>query len=252
MPGQQVTLTAFPGTNWEFSAWSGACTGSGACVVTMDRSKFITATFTQKQFTLEVIVMPVGGTTSSVIKDPDQATYSYGQRVILTPNPQPGWYFTSWGRDLTGSVNPSVIVIDGNKTVYANFSTSYSFPAVTVSPTGSGTVTKSPNATSYTYGTVVNVTATPAAGWVFHHWGGSCTGTVNPCVVTVDGAESVTAYFINSLYTNVLTVEQTAGGTVTPNPTGGSYADGTPVTLTATPATGYTFGQWNGDCAGLG
>ena len=53
LPGQQVTLTAFPGTNWEFSAWSGACTGSGACVVTMDRSKFITATFTQKQFTLD-------------------------------------------------------------------------------------------------------------------------------------------------------------------------------------------------------
>ena len=141
--------------------------------------------------------MPVGGTTSSVSKDPDQATYSYGQRVTLTPNPQLGWYFTSWGRDLTGSVNPSVIMIDGNKTVYANFSNSYSFPAATISPTGSGTVTKSPNATSYNYGTVVNVTATPAAGWVFHHWGGSCTGTVNPCVVTVDGVESVTAYFIN-------------------------------------------------------
>ena len=97
---------------------------------------------------------------------------------------------------------------------------------------------------------MVTVTATPATGWVFDHWGGSCTGTVNPCVVTVDGAESVTAYFINSAYTNVLTVEQTIGGTVTPNPTGGSYANGTPVTLTATPATGYTFGQWNGDCAG--
>ena len=129
LPGQQVTLTAFPGTNWEFSAWSGACTGSGACVVTMNRSKFVTATFTQKQFTLDVIVLPVGGTTSSVSKDPDQATYSYGQRVTLTPNPELGWYFTSWGRDLTGSVNPSVITIDGNKTVYANFSTSYILPS---------------------------------------------------------------------------------------------------------------------------
>jgi hypothetical protein len=146
-------------------------------------------------------------------------------------------------------VNPSVITIDGNKTVYANFSNSYSFPAATISPTGAGTVTKSPNATSYKYGTVVTVTAAPAAGWVFHHWGDSCSGTVNPCVVTVDGAESVSAYFINSAYTNVLTIEKTVGGTVTPNPTGGSYADGTLVTLTATPATGYTFGEWNGDCA---
>ena len=143
-----------------------------------------------------------------------------------------------------------MITIDGNKTVYANFSNSYSFPAATVSPTGSGTVTKSPNATSYTYGTAVTVTAAPAAGWVFDHWGDSCTGTVNPCVVTVDGVEAVTAYFINSAYPNKLTVNTTTGGTVTPNPTGGSYADGTVVTLTAAPATGYTFSQWNGDCAG--
>ena len=144
-----------------------------------------------------------------------------------------------------------MITIDGNKTVFANFSyPTYSFPAATISPTGSGTVTKSPNATSYNYGVAVTVTATPATGWVFDRWEGSCTGTVNPCVVTVDGAESVTAYFINSAYPNVLRVEQTIGGTVTPNPTGGSYADGTPVTLTTTPATGYTFGQWNDDCAG--
>ncbi|MHB8124013.1 MAG: InlB B-repeat-containing protein, partial [Desulfuromonadaceae bacterium] len=250
LPGQQVSLTAFPGTNWDFSAWSGACTGNGTCVVTMDRSKFITATFTQTQYTLDFYVLPVGGTTSTVNKDPDQATYSYGQQVTLTPNPQLGWYFTSWGRDLTGSVNPSVITIDGNKTVYATFSTSYAFPAATISPTGAGTVTKSPNATSYNYGTVVNLTAAPSAGWVFDHWGDSCSGTVNPCVVTVDGAESVTAYFINSAYTNVLTIDKTIGGTVTPNPTGGSYADGTIVTLTAAPATGYTFGQWNGDCSG--
>ena len=88
-------------------------------------------------------------------KDPDQATYAYGQRVILTANPEPGWTFSSWGRDLTGSTNPSVITIDGNKTVFANFShPTYSFPAVTISPPGSGTVTKSPNATSYYYGTV--------------------------------------------------------------------------------------------------
>ena len=87
MPGQQVTITAFPGTNWDFSSWSGGCTGSGPCVLTMDRSKFVTATFTPKQFTLDVIAMPVGGTTSLVSKNPDQATYSYGQRVTLNSKP---------------------------------------------------------------------------------------------------------------------------------------------------------------------
>jgi len=48
-------------------------------------------------------------------------------------------------------------------------------------------------------------------------------------------------------------------GTVTPSPVGAScgancwsYAAGTVVTLTATPATGSTFGGWSGGCAGTG
>ena len=249
LPGQQVTLTASSGPDWVFSNWSEDCSGSGTCVLIMNKSKSVTATFTKKQYTLDVTVM-TGGTTSSISKYPNQATYSYGQRIILTANPQLGWYFTGWSHDLSGSTNPSAITIDGDKIVYASFGNTYSFPAASISPAGSGTVTKSPNATSYIYGAVVTVTAAPSTGWVFHHWGGSCSGSVNPCVVTVDGVESATAYFYRSEYSNILLVDETIGGTVTPNPTGGSYPSGTVVSLTATPATGYTFGQWNGDCAG--
>ena len=44
-----VTLTATPDANNTFSGWSGACTGSATCQVTMDAAKRVTATFTAPQ-----------------------------------------------------------------------------------------------------------------------------------------------------------------------------------------------------------
>jgi hypothetical protein len=43
--GTVVTLTAMPGAGSVFSSWSGACTGTGSCVVTMNAAKSVTATF---------------------------------------------------------------------------------------------------------------------------------------------------------------------------------------------------------------
>lgn len=44
-PGTTVTLTATPATGSTFAGWSGACTGTGSCVVTMTTNKTVTATF---------------------------------------------------------------------------------------------------------------------------------------------------------------------------------------------------------------
>ena len=40
-----MTLTATPEAGSVFAGWSGACTGTGDCVVTMDAVKSVTATF---------------------------------------------------------------------------------------------------------------------------------------------------------------------------------------------------------------
>ena len=47
-----------------------------------------------------------------------------------------------------------------------------------------------------------------------------------------------------------LTVNAGSGGSVTLNPTGGSYASGTVVTLNAVATTGYIFYGWSGDLSG--
>ncbi len=59
--------------------------------------------------------------------------------------------------------------------------------------------------------------------------------------------------YFNYSPTNVtypLQVTTTGSGTVTVNPTGGSYAPLSSVTATAVPATGYKFSNWSGDMSG--
>jgi uncharacterized repeat protein (TIGR01451 family)/uncharacterized repeat protein (TIGR02543 family) len=72
-----------------------------------------------------------------------------------------------------------------------------------VSVTGQGTVTSIPAgincrptcSATYNSGTPVDLTATAAAGYRFTGWTGACTGTVNPCTVTMNSDLSVKATF---------------------------------------------------------
>jgi uncharacterized repeat protein (TIGR02543 family) len=66
----------------------------------------------------------------------------------------------------------------------------------------------------------------------------------------MDSDKSVTATFteIPDPQEYTLSVSIVGSGSVTPE--GGVYTEGTSVTLTATPATGYSFSSWSGDASG--
>lgn len=65
-------------------------------------------------------------------------------------------------------------------------------------PAAGGSITRSPNASSYTSGTVVTLTATPASGYTFTGWSGSASGAALTTTVTVNANLSVTANFTTS------------------------------------------------------
>ena len=64
-----------------------------------------------------------------------------------------------------------------------------------------GSVTKTPNQTSYTSGQTVTLQATPNAGYTFSGWSGDLTGTTNPATLTMNANKSVTANFTAVTYT---------------------------------------------------
>jgi len=116
--GAVVQLTATANSGWTFSSWSGNLSGStNPASITMNGNRSVTAHFTQNQYTLTVTVDGSG----SVTKNPNQATYTYGQVVTLTAVPGTGWVFSSWTGDLSGSQNPKTITMNGNRAVTAHF-----------------------------------------------------------------------------------------------------------------------------------
>ena len=108
-----------------------------------------------------------------------------------------------------------------------------------------GTVT--PESGTFNEGQVITLTATPDAGYEFAGWSGDITGMTNPVDLTMDGDKNITANF-TALPVYNLTVSIVGNGTVTPM--SGSYAQGTVVTLTATPDVDWQFDSWSGDATG--
>src|SRR5271157_3022711 len=259
----QVTLNATPAQGWTFSGWSGACSGTGSCVVTMTQNLSVSATFTQL-YTLTVSTIGSGTVTSTdgFINCPGTCSHSYlgNSQVTLNATPAQGWTFSGWSGACSGT-GSCVVTMTQNLSVSATFTQLYT---LTVSTIGSGTVTSTdgfincPGTCSHSYlgNSQVTLNATPAQGWTFSGWSGACSGT-GSCVVTMTQNLSVSATF-TQLYT--LTVSTIGSGTVTstdgfincPGTCSHSYLGNSQVTLNATPAQGWTFSGWSGACSGTG
>ena len=112
-----------------------------------------------------------------------------------------------------------------------------------------GTVTKSPNATTYNSGTNVILTASPAIGYTFSSWSGNATGSKNPLTVNMNSEKNITANFTSNATNFALNVNS-INGTVSKNPDQLTYVIGANVVLTPTPNAGYTFTSWSGDASG--
>jgi len=190
--------------------------------------------------------------SGSVTLSPLGGVYDVGTDVTLTPVPGSGWGFSSWSGDLTGSANPGLIHMDGDKTVTATFDEN-SLPQfyLTAIPIGKGTVSFDPPGGVYQAGTVVTMTANADPGWEFSSWSGDLDGATNPAEISMDADKTVFADFTEQTVSQYsLTVTTSGVGSVILDPPGGIYNAGTVVKLTAMPAVGWAFNGWGGDLSG--
>jgi hypothetical protein len=238
--GDVVELTAVPSLGWLFSSWSVDLSGgANPNVIVMDADKVVNATFVMEDYSLTVNVIGNG-----VVNLNASAPFYYGDFVELSAVPSLGWSFTGWSVDLSGSANPAVIFIDGNKVVNATFV--QDVYTLTVNVEGNGLVNVNKTAPYY-YGDFVELNATADLGWVFSSWSVDLTGSANPAVLVIDGNKVVNATFVQIEYTLTVTVD--GSGLVTRNNTG-PYYYGDWVHLTAVADLGWSFSQWSGDASG--
>ena len=159
----------------------------------------------------------------------------------------------------------------GTWSAIGSFTTSQSPGEVDVTSLGigSGTVTSSPAGINcpgtcsavFAPNTVVTLSQSAGQGSTFQGWGGACGGTAS-CAVTATGVQPVYANFGRpSAYQLSIGVSgkgkvTSADGKIQCTNVGGIcsavYANGTQVTLNATPGSSYQFSGWATACSGTG
>jgi len=124
-----VTLTATPDAGYVFSGWGGVCVGTGACVVSLDRSQQVTANFTSPTVALTVAVAAGSGSGQIVASSGGltcgqacSGSYAPGTAVTLTAVPSAGSQLGAWGGGCAGVATTScTITLTSAMTVTANF-----------------------------------------------------------------------------------------------------------------------------------
>jgi len=216
-PYTAITLNRSWSTGTTFTGWSGDCSGTGTCVLTMNTAHSVTATFTLNSYT--VTTSSAGTGSGSITSSPVgidcrtggtcSAPFNYGTAVTLTATPDAGNAFTGWGGACSGT-GPCSFTVDTNKSVTATFvplrtltiafGGSGSGTVTSISHTGISCTTGSSAGCSYDYpnGTAVSLSA--VADWksVFGSWTGVTSSSGASASVTMSAARTVTATFGSS------------------------------------------------------
>lgn len=209
----EVTLTATPANGSTFVGWSGDCSGTGSCVVTMAAAHSVTATFDEIPPVLYDLTVTESGTGSGFVTSAPAGincgvdcseTYLAGTVVTLTATANNGSLFSGWTGDCSGA-GLCVVTMSAAHDVTATFDeippNSFGL-TVLKSGAGDGTITSTPAGIDcgldctevYPDGTVVTLTVTAVTGSTFVGWSAPCSGS-GDCVVTLNQNTEVTATF---------------------------------------------------------
>ncbi len=238
------TLTA---TRYYYSSIGGTCGASSqSASISPAESCNVIGNYETQYFLTTSVNPSVGGAIS-----PNSGWFGSGNQITITATANTGYTFagfTGTGTgSYTGSASSTQITLNDPVTETANFNINHY--TLTLNPGNCGSVS---GAGTYDYGTVVDFSATPSTGYSFGSWTGtgtgSYTGNLQSSSVTMDSNIIETATCKINYYTLTEGVSPSGAGTVSPG--SGTYAYGTNVPISETPASGYVFTGWT--CSGTG
>lgn len=183
---------------------------------------------------------PSGGSTTG------GGVFSYGESCTVHAEAAENYTFINWTEnDLPVSTETDYsFAVYADHILVANFLENDKYRiSAEVTPNNGGTVSGTGN---FFEGDACTLVALPSQGYEFEKW------TKNEVLVSTNASFSFTvtetatyvAHFKLQNYTITATADPTNGGTING---GGTFNYGDHVTLTATPATGYSFENWTKD-----
>lgn len=210
--GTRVTLRAKADPGRSFAGWSGACSGTQECTVTMTEPKSVSVSFSSILARLRV--ERAGSGSGVVTSSPEgiqcgelcEALYAWGTVVLLSAVADPRSAFTGWGGACEGT-GTCKITLDGDKGAIAHFRKDAYDLVLEKSGTGSGRVWSTPPGidcgddcvASFDALSTVTLTAEPEVDSVFAGWSGPCAET-GSCELLLEGPTTVKASFAKKTY----------------------------------------------------
>jgi hypothetical protein len=199
--GSVVSVFQTPAAGFNFTNWTGACSGASACFVTMNAPATVTANFNRPTF-LVTINVPTGIQYSLggfPFTGPGSILLPAGSYSLNLSSPQATAAgtqeaFVSWSDG--GAESHNLTVSSSAVTVTGTFKTQYLLTAI-ASPSAGGTI--SPPTGYYDAGSALTPTALPNSGFDFEFWTGACTGSNPSCLVILSAPTTLTANFATSL-----------------------------------------------------
>lgn len=172
--------------------------------------------------------------------------YANGTEIVIGATANAGYEFSAWNDGST--VNPRSVTITSDTLFIANFveisqAATYNI-TVYSSNQEYGTVT---GGGTYAEGTEITLTATANSGYEFVSW--SDGSRVNPHTITVTEDAVYIATFVEASsvtnYTIAVISSNPTQGSVTG---GGTYPEGSVISIEAVANDGYQFVSWNDNC----
>ena len=277
--GNWLTLGESPSSGYEFIGYSGSYSSSSSTStsfqVTGSGTEYVN--FQSLYANVNIEVSPSGkgivyisgsGISATSTTSVWSGSVLIGTSITLqSSNTVTGWVFNSYSGSFGSSSGSSwSFTVESSGTEYANFHSNAHNFTVIVQPSGADTVTivwpgnQQPTTTSYTltyYGssTSIGLYYGYTSSYTFSSWSGYYSGTGSTAYFPVSGNGTEYANFnpvAITHYTLTVYISPAGGGSVSVNGVSAysgesfTYTQNTPVTVSESPASGYTFSDYTG------
>lgn len=238
--GGSSSCTASAAVGYNFTGWSGDCSGVNCALTAVAADKLVTANFALATYSITATASPtVGGSVSCT------ASVEHGGTGSCTATANTGYSFAGWAG--CSSVNGAVCSLSNvtsNRTIRADFTLNSYLVTATINPVSAGTASCT---SPVNHGSSASCTATAATGYALSGWSGACVGS-SCSIASVTSNTTVTANFELLPTYNVSTASiPSEGGSVSCTQ---NIVSGTSGSCTAKANLGFRFTGWGGDCAG--
>ena len=242
--GATAVLTAYPLDGYQFDSWT-----DDATIKSSVRSIEITSDF---ELSAAFAATSLTNTYSVNITSEDETkgtvtningTWLEGTTLEVVATPKPGYDFLEWSN---GAKTPTYSFELTQDTAFtAKFQKQ--FFTLALDADEGGTTDPVPGKYTYDYGEYVAFSAVANTGWHFVQWSDGNTDIERQVKIT--GPVSFKAQFEKDYVPATYTFDfgKIGNGTVTADKPAGTYDEGTEITLTATPETGWHFVKWSNE-----